>query len=83
MLGLKDSFSSWVLKGDLGLFTLRSGRLVKMVKYWEKIIRLPRVRLLKSAYLEGLKDGRRDSWANHGIRGLYPSKHFTLYAKVF
>ena len=35
-----------------------------MVKYWEIIIRLPRVRLLKSAYLESLKDGRRDSWAN-------------------
>ena len=64
ILGLKDSFSSVVLKGDLGLCTLRSGRLVKMVKYWEKIIRLPRVRLPNSAYLKSLKDGRRDSWSN-------------------
>ena len=38
--------------------------MVKMVKYLEKIIRLSRVRLLKSAYSESLKDGRRISWAN-------------------
>ena len=33
ILGLKDSFSSVVLKGDLGLFTLRSFRLVRMVRF--------------------------------------------------
>ena len=38
--------------------------MVRMAKFWEKTIRLPRVRLLKSAYLESLKDGRRDSWPN-------------------
>ena len=71
ILGLKDSFSSVVLKGDLGLFSLRSVRLVRMVKFWEKIIRLPRVRLLKAAYLESLKDGRRDSWSNQVKKILY------------
>ena len=53
-----------VLKGDLGLFTLRSVRLVRMVKFWKKIIMLPRVWLLKAINLESLKSGRRDSWPN-------------------
>ena len=33
ILGMKDSFISVVLNGDLGLFTLRSARLVRMVKF--------------------------------------------------
>ena len=64
ILGLKDSFSSVVLKEDMGLFTLNSVILVRMMKFWEKTIRLPRIWLLKSTYLENLKDGRRDSWPN-------------------
>ena len=60
IIRLKDLFSSMVLKGDWGFFTRRSGRLVRMVKFWEEIIRLPRVRLLKSRYTESLIDGRRD-----------------------
>ena len=39
-------------------------RLVRMAKFLERIIRLPRVRLLKPAYLRSFKDGRRDSWQN-------------------
>ena len=38
ILGLKNLFSSGVLKRDLGLFTLRSARLVRMVKFWEKLL---------------------------------------------
>ena len=64
VIALKESFSSVVVRGNLGLFTLRSFRLVNMVKFREKIIRLPSVRLLKSAYLESLKDGKHDSWPN-------------------
>ena len=36
ILGLKDSFTSVVMKVDLGLFTLKSVRLVKIVKFWGK-----------------------------------------------
>ena len=35
-----------------------------MVKFWGKIIKLPRVRFLYSTDLGSLKDGRRDSWPN-------------------
>jgi len=68
---LKDSFSSVVLKGDLRLSALRSVRLVRTVKFWEKTIRLSEVRLLKSAYLESLKDGRHPLWRNQVKNILY------------
>ena len=41
ILGLKDSFSSVELKKDFGLFPFKSVRLVIMVKFREKIIKLP------------------------------------------
>ena len=41
------------------------------MKFWEKIIRLPRVGVLKSAYLESLKNERRDSWLNQVKKILY------------
>jgi len=45
--------------------------LVRMVKFWEKITKPSKVRLLKAAYLESLKDGRRDSWPNQVKKLLY------------
>ena len=38
MLGLWDSFSNLVIRGDLGLVSLRSMRLVTMVRYWVRIL---------------------------------------------
>ena len=58
-LGLNDRLNSLVMRGDLGLNTLRSKRLVKMVKFWEKITSLPEDRLVKVAYREMIKDNRK------------------------
>ena len=62
LIGLDKKFNSIVIKGDLGLFSLRNKRLVRMVGYWEKIIAMPDYRLTKNAFNEMLLDKRKDSW---------------------
>lgn len=64
LMGVSDKFNHVVLKGDLGLLSLRVGRLVRIVNYWERIINLPSRRLVKNAYEEMLVDGRKSSWPN-------------------
>ena len=58
LIGLDKKFNSIVIKGDLGLFSLRNKRLVRMVGYWEKIIAMPDYRLTKNAFNEMLLDKR-------------------------
>ena len=62
VLGLHFSTNSLVLRGDLGLFSLRSDRLVGMIRLWEKILSMPRVRITKAAYLEALRIPKSDTW---------------------
>ena len=64
LLGLSGKFNNLVLKGDLGLFSLRIKRLVRMIGYWEKVIGLQNNRLVNAAYLEVLQDRRKCSWAS-------------------
>jgi len=59
LLGLNDRFNSQVIKGDLGLDTLRNNRLVKIVKFWERITSLPEDRLVKALYRKMIKDSRK------------------------
>ena len=51
MLGLEDSFCNLVIQGDLGLVSLRSLRLVTMVRYWVRILGMQRFTVAKAAYL--------------------------------
>ena len=39
-------------------------RLIRMAKFWEKMLRLPKVRLLTSAYWKNLKNIRLGLWPN-------------------
>ena len=59
LLGLSGKFNSLVLKGDLGLFTLRLKRRVRMIGYWEKVIGLQNNGLVNAAYLEALQDRKK------------------------
>ena len=79
LLGLNERFNSLVIRGDLGLDTLWNKRLVKMVKFWERIKSLPEDRLVMVAYREMIKDNRNNSWPNQirkilnscGITGIW------------
>ena len=63
MLGLGDYFSNLVIKGDLGLASLRSMRLVTMVRYWVRILGMQRFTVAKAAYLEALRQKSKVGWA--------------------
>ena len=61
-VGISKRTNSLVVRGDLGLFSLRSRRLVNMVRLWEKILVMPRVWVMKVAYLEMLKGHSGSGW---------------------
>ena len=48
-LGCIENDSLAVLNGDLGIWALKSYRLVSMIKSWLRVIQLPNGRLLNSA----------------------------------
>ena len=62
ILGLGDSFSNLVIQGDLGLASLRSMRLVTMVRYWVRIPGMQRFTVAKAAYLEALRQKNKAGW---------------------
>ena len=61
-LWISKNTSSIVVRGDLGLFSLRSRRLINMVRLWKKFLVMPRVRVMKAAYLEMLKGSSGKGW---------------------
>ena len=60
ILGLKDSFSNLVIQWDLGLVSLRSMRLLTMVRYWVRILGMQRFTVAKAAYLEALRQNSKN-----------------------
>ena len=60
-LGAHKSTHSVVLEGDLGLSRLRKDRLIRMVKFWIKILR-SKNRLAKEAYFSFLEDKIEVGW---------------------
>ena len=62
LYGLHRMTHTQFLKGDLGLWSLKSYRTVQMIKFWLKVVQLPSDRLLKAAYDELLQLRRKRSW---------------------
>ena len=51
MLGLDNKLSGLVLRGDIGIKSMRQSRLISMVKYWERVSSIEDNRLVKQAFL--------------------------------
>ena len=62
MLGLGDLFSNVVIQRDLGLASLRSKRLVTIVRYWVRILGMQRLTVAKAAHLEALRQKSKAVW---------------------
>lgn len=62
LYGLHRMTHTQFLKGDLGLWSLKSYRTVQMIKFWLRVVQLPSDRLLKAAYDELLQLHRKRSW---------------------
>ena len=62
LFGLHRTTHTQFLKGELGLFSLRKHRLVQVVRFWMKIVQVPRGKLIREAYEELLASGRKRSW---------------------
>ena len=62
MLGLGDSLNNLVIQGDLGLASLRSMRLVTMVRYWVRIPGMQRFTVAKAANIEALRHKSKVGW---------------------
>ncbi|MFO7744505.1 MAG: reverse transcriptase family protein, partial [Psychroflexus sp.] len=60
--GLHKTTHSLVLKGDLGIYSLKIRRKIQMIKFWLKILNLPKERLISAAYKDLLTQKSKTTW---------------------
>ena len=62
LFGLHRTTHSQFLNHTLGIWPLINYRLVSMIKFWLRVVQLPRDRLLKAAYEDFITQGKKRSW---------------------
>ena len=72
LFGLHQTTHSQILKGDMGLFSLKLRRSILMLRFWLKIIRCNEDRLVSAAYYQMLSYDSKRSWPSQ-IRSLLES----------
>ena len=65
MLSLSERFNSLIIKVGFGILSLRSRRIVKIVKYLERGVSMKKHKLAKEALAESMLDRRICSWMEH------------------
>ena len=62
VIGVHQTTHTQAVRGDIWLFSLRKYRIGQMFRFWRKVLELPDDRLVKIAYLELVKLGRKKAW---------------------
>ena len=64
VFGLHQTTHSQILKGDMGLFSLKLRWYILKLRFWLKLTKSNEGRLVKAAYEEMLKCGLKTSWSS-------------------
>ena len=62
VFGLHQTTHSQILKGDMGMFSLRLRRYILMLKFWLKLIKSNKDKLVRASNDQMLKSRLKTSW---------------------